>query len=348
MTATSTFHRLGLFTALMTAVSGCSSQEFLAGAQGRLNQPKVNVESQSSNSGQSVSEKELESDRENPPVEVAGANLVGDCFFLSDGPPDAQDGAVECTMSGSNSEPMMIVARSPHLHMGTQDAAPVDGTLLGFRGPNPNSFLVSDAEPLRAHFTVSKNEIAALSSAEIMLSFDQLNVEGGVRAISSTMKMKVHKKKVNPNATCAFGVKMTRSDFVSPATSYFSQVGFAGFVFNATAGTQIAGCDFALEFTGSDFKSGTSGLVFIVDSTTRRRTLLFNNFPSFPTPPPGFPSSSVEATKQAQCANKPNDIGKWLCSDYLSIFAEDLMSGQKHIEVFGLSSGFDPNLQFKK
>lgn len=213
MTATSTFHRLGVFTALMTAVSGCSSQEFLAGAQGRLNQPKVNVESQSSNSGQSVSEKELESDRENPPVEVAGANLVGDCFFLSDGPPDAQDGAVECTMSGSNSEPMMIVARSPHLHMGTQDAAPVDGTLLGFRGPNPNSFLVSDAEPLRAHFTVSKNEIAALSSAEIMLSFDQLNVEGGVRAISSTMKMKVHKKKVNPNATCAFGVKMTRSDF---------------------------------------------------------------------------------------------------------------------------------------
>ncbi|MEY2988436.1 MAG: hypothetical protein RJB13_1957 [Pseudomonadota bacterium] len=366
MKVTANLGQLVVLATLGVGLSACSSQDFLAArGEGRFFQSNVS-EPQDSSDGQKVTDGVIEDesyfDEESPPVEVAGANLVGDCFFLEDGPADSTTGAIECVMSLGNSESNVVIVRSAQLHIGSPEVQPIEGTIFGLPGQKPDSFVVSDAQPLRLNFTFSRNEIAALSAEEIQISFNELFIGGKNPQSNRMVKMKVHKKKVSSQAKCddikleplagsiqtVLGAPVLGVSVQRGAPDQQSQENILHF---AIKDTPIdLGCDYALELAGNAFKDqNAKGYVAIVDKNTGRPTLLYwtgslSN--------QGFPELTGEqlshfspGVKESPCRSRNlNDKGKWICSDYLNIFAADLNAGTKYFEVFGLPSG---SLQLK-
>lgn len=363
-TAMKRLYSVSLWATVVYAVSatGCSSQAFLsapvvAGKQAQLNEGAVkNGDGRGREDDDDRDENRGRFDddeREWPPIEVAGSNLVGECYALEDGPRDSADGRVDCTVTSSDG-PREVFAHTAKMLM-------ADTVWTGVTSGRPtgvaNTYSVSAAVPLSASFVVPKDTIAAMDERSVRVTFAAFGVGGQEPRQDFEMRMKVRKKQLRADANCGASVSLTRSSG-APANSPLSLLPIPWFAFTATPPVAI-GCDYAFEFTGADLKGTTkSGLVFIKDATTNQRWLLFSQLgitPVIPTPPPpGIPWQIVELSasgvdsRRAPCRNRSDkDDGKWICSDYLNIFAEDLGNGNKVIEVLSSDAGFDPKAFLK-
>jgi len=352
MKVTMTLKRMSCLATVLGVLSSCSSQEFLS-MRGDIRFVQAeDGESTSADVTQMSEEEALEADRENPPVEVAGANLVGDCYFLEDGQIETENGLVECTMS-AGSRKAMIVAQSVHLHMGESSATPVNGTLGGIRGPTSNSFVVTDAHPLLMSFVFPRSKIAAMTESFVKVSFEQFFIEGVSLQETSMMKMKVHKTKAKADSKCDFKQKMKPLPWRSRLPKeYLAKLPTGGSTsaFEVAFDAKIVNCSYQLELGGKGFKNDSDpegrnleGYVAIVDRATKRGTVIFSNLSVA-----AEPSLFFGSQKDAKCAGRGSGtVGKWICSDYLSIFADDLAAGRKYFEVYGNSSDFSPDLHIK-
>jgi hypothetical protein len=201
-----------------------------------------------------------------------------------------------------------------------------------------------------------------MDERSVRVTFAAFGVGGQEPRQDFEMRMKVRKKQLRADARCQdqnYDMETT-SDAGSVRFQLFSAINPRDglslttlqkerkvSLINESISTW-SGCDFAVDLAGDGFKAddkvdGERGFVLIRDTSTNHTWTVFSNIDGYLVDVTFAQLPSLSFARPAHCRNKTaNDEGKWICSDYFNMFADDLQSGRKVVEIFA-TSGFSSN-----
>lgn len=187
---------------IMLMLAGCSVQTFLgkspfSGKGASKNSPAKESPQTNPAPGSASNEQEL------PTIEVAGANLVGDCRLLSVAGLVPDTVSAECTVSGFTEETKVVMS-NPNIEMdGQANSLAANGTSAKFSVDEANVVLAGPKNPISFHFDVPNNLVSTMTQTTSWLSFE--NIELKEKSKPAPWQLNLNVEKYNQNIACATG-----------------------------------------------------------------------------------------------------------------------------------------------
>lgn len=349
--------RMLVSLAAAIGILGCSTQEFLSGgsllpapANGKLSDGETNPPGSEQVSVES--QVEIENDREAPPVDVAGSNLVGDCYYLRTWSTSADvvnpGASAECFFHDPKGS-AQVVAESPRLVSSIPALPIITGVISGVpaAGVAQNTYLVTASTPLMVQFDVPVELFDSIFAGSGAIEFDTFGMAGKQLMENKSVAFTPHRKQ--PTSQCAKdqlpALPEIAGGVIVPSSRALPGIFFQ--IFRSALGAiDFSSCDVALELATADFQT-SDGMVLIQDVVTQTKTVVFSKVPFGVIAPDGL-SYYQRQPVAGVCPSKASQQGKWICSDYLNIFSADIASGKKVFQVISFGSqSIGANLMLK-